>query len=385
MHLLFFLLLAVLPGSELVGQTPDPCAEAETYGLYQVEIIAFLHKQKAAALTTALQAETTALQAETTALQAEPARRDFSQPSAENLWLHEAIYLPANIRALTPAWEDAPRPQNIQQLTAVMESVEHRPIVHFIHGHATPALNDFAFWLGNVRRYHSTDRNLEAIENPETLSRYWPYIKPLTLELDTGDDSQGRPQDDAAPTTCPAPDAAANDAVQYMLRQVAGPELRLQAEADAIAARKNYEVLLHQAWRQPVLPIGQGAPILVQQNIKAAESPWLVGVINVGTELFLSAEVTLWYSDDYLRALTTIPTADANPSADQQSDAPNSNRLAYIELNTPVRLREDERYYIDHPYLGVLMMISPYSPPQTLAPEVPGDGVGQETIEQDAF
>lgn len=365
-------MLAVVPGGELAGQTPDPCAEAETFGLYQVEMIAFLHKKKAAALTTTLEAE--------------PPKRDFSKPSAENLWLHETIYLPANIRALAPALEAKPRPQNVRQLTAIMGSAEHRPAVHFIHGNATPELNDLAFWLDSVGRHHGADRSLEVIEHPDTLSRYWPYIRQLTLDLGVGDTGQGRQQDAAARTTCPPPNAAADGAVQYMLRQVAGPELRLQAEADAIAAHENYEVLLHQAWRQPVLPIGQDVPVLVQQNIKADESPWLVGVIGIGTDLFLSAEVTLWYSDDALRALTTMPAADAKPSAGRRGEVPSRHRPAYIELDASVRLREDERHYIDHPYLGVLMMISPYSPaPPAIAPEVPAEGASQNTEEQGVF
>jgi len=130
-------------------------------------------------------------------------------------------------------------------------------------------------------------------------------------------------------------------------------ELRLSAEAAHLRRARNYRLLLHGAWRQPVVDPAKAQPLFVQfddrqlvsQTTRGAEPVSLEGTIRVGVKRYLHLAVDL--------LLRSWPQ-DGGSSGDFRSYRMQANR----------RMRSGELHYLDHPLLGVLFIANRYQLPE---------------------
>lgn len=109
--------------------------------------------------------------------------------------------------------------------------------------------------------------------------------------------------------------------------------------------------LIHTAWRQPVLSLNAAQPLYIRSpgNI-SGETPHLDGTIKVSVKRYLHIEVDL-----LIRELRTT-TAEGNGLF---GSIFNSYRFTDHR-----RMRSKELHYIDHPKMGVLMLITPFEAPE---------------------
>ena len=109
--------------------------------------------------------------------------------------------------------------------------------------------------------------------------------------------------------------------------------------------------LIHTAWRQPVLSINATRPLYIRSpgNI-SGEIPHMDGIIKVSVKRYLHIEV-----DFLIRELRSTTSAESRLFG----SIFNSYRFTGHR-----RMRSKELHYIDHPKMGVLMLITPYEAPE---------------------
>lgn len=156
--------------------------------------------------------------------------------------------------------------------------------------------------------------------------------------------------------------------------------LRLQQEVKLLEASDRYRILYHNAWRQPGMDAATALPVhirqaFVQEVPPAARLPAtdpdrppsslpvptyaqqtraeLDGYIRLILSRYLHAEVDLTYT-------TGLPVRSTNPvyaSTELQEDI--VPPVVY-RLQESRRMRSTEVHYLDHPVLGMIVLVTPY-------------------------
>lgn len=112
-------------------------------------------------------------------------------------------------------------------------------------------------------------------------------------------------------------------------------QLRLTGVAESLRKSKHYQPLAHFGWTQPSFPLGS-APRLSLQH-------YLPGFLPEGVAL--SGEVSLARGTRLLHL-----------TLDLTYQAPDGMRYVLRETR---RMRSTERHYLDHPYFGVIALVTP--------------------------
>lgn len=142
----------------------------------------------------------------------------------------------------------------------------------------------------------------------------------------------------------------------------------------------NYRMLYHQAWRQPVLQSVQAIPIAMQAGRQFGERHELEGSLTIrfnpsqdrvvlDTHMWLSQFST--FPDDsgenlQLPALpeNLRPALTALPSgAEEVATFPVYYPTQIIPIRGSRDMRSNEFHYVDHPALGIVVQVFPYTPP----------------------
>lgn len=200
--------------------------------------------------------------------------------------------------------------------------------------------------------------------------------------------------DSSSPSITPAETPAIdfNSQAFYMLPA----DMRsLNFHANKFANSSEYQLLFHQAWRQVIRDKDQAEWILIDNHRTQPNAPLLSGAIRLSVANYLRAETRLWFAefepnmDDTPNPWPEIPEnpelmqQTENHSAemlteatesDMQTDAESDSTLSepafrtkrIILLKEKAEMRSNEVNYIDHPILGVIIKITPFTP--TLAP-----------------
>ena len=208
--------------------------------------------------------------------------------------------------------------------------------------------------------------------------------------------------------------------------------LQLGAQADKLSDNSRYTVLLHTGWRQPTLgnreaqpvylryplaepeleptateieafntqpnqviavealttPITAETPLLLDAISTSVEedslaepataAPLLEGTLTVSVNRYLRAAVDLRLRDDSEPEPASIPLWSPQGPAALEPVPLDTPELTptLLQLKQVRRLRSEELHYFDHPALGMLLQIRPYTPvvpsvPEPLAPELP--------------
>ena len=195
-------------------------------------------------------------------------------------------------------------------------------------------------------------------------------------------------------------------------------QLQLADSARGIQRDSGLRVLFHQAWRQPMVPFEQAPAVIVSGGEKVDEHHELEGSVTFSVSRYLHMHTNLWLTEfeaNYGQAIGQWPPLPKQPpkpgeltdnglSVDlrltdtqppvlnpwnstetayntngsdynlgQRSDTFQLNNYGYLSqqpfvtknivaLQQQRRMRSDELHYVDHPRLGILVLIKSYSP-----------------------
>jgi hypothetical protein len=153
-------------------------------------------------------------------------------------------------------------------------------------------------------------------------------------------------------------------------------EHRLADQAQTIKRSSRYELLLHQAWRQPGLDREQAIPVRIKAGrlfskkyssidqfsqlanpsagVSVAGFHELEGLVKVTLSRYLHT-----HSDLVLRK----PSGAVMLASQQAADGSESligQQLINYSMNEQRRMRSNRLHYLDHPQFGMLVLITPY-------------------------
>jgi len=131
-----------------------------------------------------------------------------------------------------------------------------------------------------------------------------------------------------------------------------------------------YELLLHQAWLQPVTSASTSKSILLQLGSHYDDSFEIDGTIKLSRSRFLHIDTDLWFTEftsRYQQAFTPL-TLDLPPTATKKyRNIVNweSNRGNYLPVHShrlvhSRRMRRSTLHYIDHPRFGILVQVEKF-------------------------
>lgn len=160
-------------------------------------------------------------------------------------------------------------------------------------------------------------------------------------------------------------------------------------QANKFANSSDYQLLFHQAWRQVIRDKNQAEWILIDNHRTQPGAPVLSGAIRLSVANYLRAETRLWFAefepkiDDTPSPWPEIPespeimqqaenqtanvlfeTTDSDAQVETETTAsePAFKTKRIILLKEKAEMRSNEANYIDHPILGVIIKITPFTP-----------------------
>lgn len=194
-------------------------------------------------------------------------------------------------------------------------------------------------------------------------------------------------------------------------------QLQLADSARGIQRDSNLRVLFHQAWRQPMVSLERAPAIIVTGGEKMDEHYELEGSVTFSVSRYLHMHTNLWLTEfeaNYGQAIGQWPPLPKQPpkpgevtdnelsvdvrlsdpqpvlspwnttgntyntngtdyNLDQRSETFQLNNYGYLSqqpfvtknivaLQQQRRMRSDELHYVDHPRLGILVLIKSYDP-----------------------
>lgn len=186
-------------------------------------------------------------------------------------------------------------------------------------------------------------------------------------------------------------------------------EFKLSHQVSALARHSRFRVLLHQAWRQPMTTARNAPAILIHGGRTYGEHSELAGSITLSVGQLLQINTRLWLTQfeiNYGQAPEDWPSLPESPYKLKQAilaqaealdtqllipdeidpwslpPAPLSENAtepaaeAYLPQRIVVmeeerKMRSKELHYIDHPLLGLVIQLTPYTPPATEATPAP--------------
>lgn len=120
-------------------------------------------------------------------------------------------------------------------------------------------------------------------------------------------------------------------------------DLRLSADASRLSRSADYRVLYHGGWMQPIGGKSQSRAVRVKASVDGYE---LDGSMSVYRNRFLHAQPNLQLSH-YRPA----------PQAASTGEETQAYRPSAWLLQDARRMRSNEIHYIDHPHMGILLII----------------------------
>jgi hypothetical protein len=258
----------------------------------------------------------------------------------------------------------------------------------------TNTTSDFQGWY-QVELIVFTRNNPSLQEHfPTNIQLYYPSIfqtlkdpnAPALAPVNSSDVSFSDASTPIAPTEMPTIDF--NSQAFYLLPA----DMRsLNFHAKKFTNSSEYQLLFHQAWRQIIRDKNQAEWILIDNHRTQANAPLLSGTIRLSVANYLRAETRLWLAefepkiDDTPSPWPEIPEnpeliqqtesqsvdmLTAETESDRQADAESNSTLSepafrtkrIILLKEKAEMRSNEVNYIDHPIVGVIIKITPFTP-----------------------
>ena len=206
-------------------------------------------------------------------------------------------------------------------------------------------------------------------------------IGPVDAALDTVDGGLGP---DGEPLSARTPIVEPLTPVEVVEQEFLAYETRLDEEsfqwqskqmALTAAARRlvrgGFEIVHHGRWTQPVPARDAAAPVLLQVGRRHMDGLFDVeGTLSVTKGRYLHFHARMWLAMPEPMALETSVDPDPTGRFEAFTSAPVEdtvrNGLRYIELDESRRMRSSEVHYLDHPLMGILVVIEPLEIPDEL-------------------
>ena len=289
----------------------------------------------------------------------------------------------------TAAALNSPPAHSQQQDTPEDSANQWYQVEVFIFADDNPDAGDGESWPDDIELQYP-QRIVQLIDgstevaNPDTLAQA-PDTATATGDTDTTPNAQPA----AVSTTAAAP-ITTDDGEQAF---VALPEdhLQLNTIAARILRQRDFRLLFHKAWRQPVFSRDQSNSILIRGGDRYDDHYELEGSVTLSVERYLHFTTDLWLSTFVSTAgldetpwpkLPKLPItsfSEATLSDDhpfgtpgvEDFGAPSSlfdfRKPQYAVDRTVVmrqsrRMRSGELHYLDHPLMGLLVKVVPYEP-----------------------
>ncbi len=210
-----------------------------------------------------------------------------------------------------------------------------------------------------------------------------------------------------AETTSSCPEAADLDREAYYLLPKA---LRvLNEQAQELKWSRQHRVLFHQAWRQPIVDRTQATSIIISAGDSYGVHSELEGTLSISVSRYLHLKTNLWFSEfahNYGQDKGLWPELPIRPSQQEYSltqfeeniqspwdrvqplndeydkilDRPFvPDRITLIKQKR--RMRSKEVHYIDHPKVGIVILVEPYEIPEVTPVEPALENSSEDALE----
>ena len=149
-------------------------------------------------------------------------------------------------------------------------------------------------------------------------------------------------------------------------------DLSLRAAATRMRRSGDYAVMHHGRWLQAVPPRDSAAPLLIQIGPQSPDATFeLEGSVSVtlGRFLHFAAQVWLRQAPPDAQAAPNLGRDESTDKVDSlpvDVDGSNMDTAGYVLLSESRRMRPGELHYLDHPWLGILVLIEPVDAPDAL-------------------
>jgi hypothetical protein len=288
---------------------------------------------------------------------------------------------------------------------------------------ATELLNGKAAFTVRNTPLFSTELTLAAVEETLDDPGLFRPIPEASIpyqhhQTETGELAVATETDLERPTASPEPFVPQYEEPYQILEA----EYRDLNESAAALNRRQYNVVLHQAWRMPIDQSEASPWVLIKAGTTATSRYLIEGAVRFYKSRFLHFETNLWHlefandqsnwlqlpeipraplsADQTVRLnaqvfseqlaslspVSTSPDHDDNPSVDQRAVDREYPVEAVWVMNKSQRLQQDQVYYLDHPEIGALVTIKAYVPPLLNPPSAaPKDSQSSEVTALDVI
>lgn len=146
----------------------------------------------------------------------------------------------------------------------------------------------------------------------------------------------------------------------FVLEQEVSDSKELVPHVRAINRQSHLRPIFHERWRQMTPP--RDAPIPMRISIPES-MPRLHGTLSLTVARYLHFETDLWYETGDLGQSPRILGSDGASQAIIPSPR-------FIHIESSRRMRSEEIHYIDHPKVGILVLVRPLTIPASLIAEL---------------
>lgn len=279
------------------------------------------------------------------------------QPVSDEIWPLEVISYPANMVSVSPVSNEQITPYSLSQLEDLVASEE---LFETNTDRPAPIFDGFLFedrgsYTHNRQLLESANR-VEPIPNEESAA--------TSPETEPDEEDEGPGLDFAMA------DELLNSVLPQAYRALSDNVFTLSAIARSLRRSSRYELLLHQAWRQPM--DNRPIPVLIQTGNRYDDLYEVDGTLSFSRSRFLHLQADLWFTQFEPKfnqqRFVRIRPGDLIQQAEKYPElvAIERNKDTHIAVHSHSlrhsrRMRSSVLHYIDHPFFGVLVKIDNFT------------------------
>lgn len=269
-------------------------------------------------------------------------------PASDEVWSQADLAYPAHMLAIAPVSDDELQPNNLAELGQLIST----PQASMEASSPQPGpTGDFLFEDKSLHRQDLSVEDTDKTENADAASAQAEAARILSENL---------PQ---------------------AFRAVEDSDYDLDGIAGSIRRSSLYRLLLHVAWRQPVVADADADPVLIQTGKRYGDDYEIDGTLTVSRSRFLHVDTNLWFNQFAQKYDQEMPlpaiVANMDPGVlkrhpalvDAEKQRDNYIKVESYPMRQSRRMRSATLHYLDNPYFGVLIEINPFDYTPEAAPQ----------------
>lgn len=278
-------------------------------------------------------------------------------PVSDEIWPLEEISYPANMVSVSAVSNELITPYSLSQLENIADS---KALFDASAQAPAPLFDGFLF-----EDRGSYTHNRQLLESANQLEPV-PAEEPVAA----GPETESEKADEGPGLDFALADELLNSVMPQAFRALPPEVLSLSAIARSLKRSSRYDLLLHQAWRQPMG--SQPIPVLIQTGERYDDLYEVDGTLSFSRSRFLHMQADLWFTqfEPKFNQQQFIP-AQPDGLTEQAKKYPElvafeRNRNTHIAIHSHTlrharRMRSSVLHYIDHPFFGVLVKIDNFT------------------------